>query len=90
MATRPVVLQGSEQMPPNGGLAVGEGVWFDGISGVWRERQGGLAVRSVDAPGTKATATREGTDQSEVSSALSTQITKTREGADQADCTSPA
>ena len=86
MTTRPIVLQGSEQVLFGACRSEGQGLWFDGASGVWRDPQGGLAVRSAYPPQTRITATREGTDQNETSSALSTTITKTREGADQADC----
>jgi hypothetical protein len=69
MATRPIVLQGSEQIPPEAGTPDSQGVWFDGVSGVWRDHQGGLAVGSAAHPTTRITATREGTDQTETSSA---------------------
>jgi len=86
MLARPIVLLGSERVFPVEIGFTSPRAHFDGRVGVWRDKDGRLAIQGADAPGTKATATREGVDQSDAS-VLGTYNTKTREGTDQIETT---
>jgi hypothetical protein len=87
MSARPIVLLGSEQVLRTARMAEDSTLHFDGRVGVWRDREGRMAI-SGGGPTTTKTATREGIDQSEVAM-LATLITKTREGVDQSEATAP-
>ncbi len=82
MVPRPLALMGSERslMMESGMPDESE---FDGRSGVWRDKEGRLAIHGVRAPSTYNTKTREGIDQSE--HMLISTITRTQEGLDQVE-----
>jgi hypothetical protein len=86
MATRPIVLLGSEQAHPASSAQDNTRFCFDPSIGVWRASDGRLAILVGGGPGTRITATREGTDETEVSTPT-TRITETREGIDQVEVT---
>jgi hypothetical protein len=83
MAERPIILQGSERLSSAEGTN-DSAFDFDGKLGMWRDRQGRLAIQVSDSPETLVTNTREGIDPSE-GSYFCTHVTKTREGVDQSD-----
>jgi hypothetical protein len=83
MAVRPLVTNRGERTRTESTLIDEPGLSFDKEAGVWRDSSGQLAVRSPHVPGTMKTATREGTDQPELTGSPSTMITRSREGADQ-------
>jgi hypothetical protein len=84
MPTRPIALQGSEELKSSD-QNPDPGFRFDGSVGVWRDTAGGLAVRFADPSSSRVTATREGVDQTERAGGGGTRITETREGVDQAE-----
>jgi hypothetical protein len=89
MASRPLVLHGSEKHPQLPAIFDDPAFTFNGKKGLWIDRHDHPAVLRCGAgQSTTKTATREGIDQTELAG-FGTTITKTREGLDQSEVAAP-